>query len=345
MARAFIPIIREAAAMKFSELARDCCTSLGMRGYKPSTIATYDAIYLTFTAFLTREARLTDDVRNFTGPVVERFALHLAALRASPNTITHRLSVLRTLANFGMKRKLERGGTLLTTDPTRTFDWPVRQPVTTTYLHPGELAAFLSVPLPPEQALARDFLVETGVRVSEACAANVGDLHEVPGGYVIRLAVKGRGHRTVDFPLSPGLADAIRDRLLAGGRLDATRPLLVSRDGVRWNRTGLTGLMSRIGKAAGITRIRVSSHKLRHTANVVARVAGIEPYVRSRLLGHASTTSLQRYEHLIPGETQQARAQQLEGLSRYLGGAVPSHDGSGPPGQNVEEGNVNRDAQ
>jgi integrase len=194
----------------------------------------------------------------------------------------------------------------------------VRRPVETKYLHPSELAAFLDVPLPPEQALARDLLVETGVRVSEACGASVGDLHDVGGAYVLRLPVKGRGRRVVDFPISAVLAQAINERLTDAGRMEPGDPILVNRSGERWNRSALSELMMRIGKAAGIDRLRVSAHKLRHTANVVARVSGIDAYTRSRLLGHSNPASLARYDHLVPGELHQARDQQLAALTRYV---------------------------
>lgn len=80
-----------------------------------------------------------------------------------------------------------------------------------------------------------------------------------------------------------------------------------------------------------ITRFRVSPHKLRHTANVVARLAGIEPHTRSRLLNHNSPQSLQRYEHLLPDELHEARAVQQSALGRYLGknGAVSNGAGTG----------------
>jgi integrase len=76
--------------------------------------------------------------------------------------------------------------------------------------------------------------------------------------------------------------------------------------------------MARIGKEAGIGRFKVSAHKLRHTANVVARRGGVDPVVRSALLNHSSLRAVQEYDHLLPAETYEARLQQREGLARYI---------------------------
>jgi len=98
----------------------------------------------------------------------------------------------------------------------------------------------------------------------------------------------------------------------------ANEPLLVNQRGKRWKRTALSNLMARIGKKAGIGRFRVSAHKLRHTGNVVARRGGLDAVVRSALLNHADTRTVDQYDHLIPDELYEARLQQREALSRYL---------------------------
>ena len=101
-------------------------------------------------------------------------------------------------------------------------------------------------------------------------------------------------------------------------------PLVLSTDGHRWRRTGLSGLMARIGLEAGIVRFRVSAHKLRHTANVVSRFARykdgtpLDRWTRSQLLTHESARAIDRYEHLLPDELFEAREAQRQALSRYL---------------------------
>lgn len=76
--------------------------------------------------------------------------------------------------------------------------------------------------------------------------------------------------------------------------------------------------MARVGRAAGIKRLSVSAHKLRHTANVLTGVAVIDPLTRSRMLTHSDPRAQARYDHLFPGETYQARLRQQEARQRYI---------------------------
>ena len=111
--------------------------------------------------------------------------------------------------------------------------------------------------------------------------------------------------------------DAFRKAVDAG---TPTEPLVLTSEGCRWKRTGLSSLMARIGRDAGIDRLRVSAHKLRHTANVVARFArhedgtALDRWTRSRLLTHENPQSLDRYEHLLSGELSGAREAQRRAL-------------------------------
>lgn len=138
---------------------------------------------------------------------------------------------------------------------------------------------------------------------------------------MLAVRMKGRkrsGAEPTRLPVSRELARILHDYLLARGMPGPVEPLLVDRRGSRWTRSGLTQLMQRIGLAAGIDRIVTSAHRLRHTANVLARYAGIDPFSRSRLMGHASTRTLARYDHLVPGELAEARQRQRAALESYV---------------------------
>lgn len=321
--------------MTLSALSKECLGYLAMRGYSPRTLDTYETRWAQFRAFLNTR-RQDDDLRSFDGETVFAYCQYLGARGAAPNTIIGHLAALSSLARFGMKAPSRKGGALLLSDPTRTFDWPTATKPETKYLLPAELKAFLEVEVPPYMALARDLLVETGLRASEAVRANLGDLREVDGKHFLSVTVKGRGtrERRLEMPLSTALAEFIRDLLLREGRLDPMKPLLTGEKGARLTRTGLTNITYRIAERAGIARMRVSAHKLRHTANVIARFAGIDALVRSKLLGHSSSRSLERYEHLIPGELHEARVLQIDAMHRYLGiGHMSEQAGESPKGE------------
>src|SRR5262245_21773620 len=321
---ALIPL-HKGDVMRFSELARECLLHLEKnRGYSGRTTETYGAVYSQFRGFLeNRTPKLDDDVRHFNPETCFEYMEKLRDQGAAPNTVIGRLSALSTLARYGMKRPGPTGRRtdfVMTSDPTKTFDWPRAPRQETPFLHPAELEAFLNVPVLPEEAVMRDLLVETGIRVSEACRASVKDLRERPdGSRYLHLRVKSRGERHEDFELSPMLAKSITERLIDSGRMtNPDAPLLVNQRDQRWERTALSMLMARIGRRGGLTRLRTSAHKLRHTANVVARISGLEALTRSRLLGHSNPTSIARYEHLLSSELTQAREKTMEGLNKYL---------------------------
>jgi len=337
--RVVVPALRREDAVQFSVLAAECLRHLaGYSGYSPNTIGQYETTYRQFGAFLVGRG-LTDDLWHFNDETVMGFAEWLAEHKVSTNTVRHRLTGLSTLAKFAMRRRDPRGKPRLDHNPAQSFDWPQHQRPETRFLYREELRAFLGLAVPLHEGVARALFVETGLRVSELIRANVGDLVEGPGARVsLSVTVKGRGRREerVHVPVSAETVGLLKDWLLHRNMPDQGEPLLVNSLGARWTRPGVTEMMRRLGEKAGITRLPVRPHVLRHTANVIARAAGLDPFVRSRLLNHRHPQSLERYEHLIPQELHEARDQARLGLARYLGDpAVPpmSHDyATGPDG-------------
>lgn len=326
--------------MLMSRLAQDALTWLAVQNRAPMTIAQYDTVYRQFIAFLLSRG-LTDDVRHLTDDQIRAWMLDLSQRGVHGNTIRTKLSALSTLARYAMTVRDSRGRPLLDHDPTRTFPWPTYTRPEKRFLYPQEAAAFVAVQRPPHEALVRDFLLETGLRANEVCTIDVKDFIQVgPEAYLVRARVKGRRGERVEVPLSPALGSRLKDALLNRGVPDGREPLFVNSRGQRWTRTALSELMARIGRQAGITRMRVSAHKLRHTANVVARIAGLDSVQRASLLNHRSLATLREYDHLIPGELLQARRRQAEALGRYLVGDVLSeHSASGGGGPSVSSEN------
>lgn len=338
MARISIPIDRETNAMTFRDFARQCCHQLGQWGYSAETVAVYDRTYMQFLACLKGRGD-HDDVRSFNDGAVLAFAEALGLRGIHPNTIIKALSALSTLARHGMQRRDDRGRRLISEDPTKSFRWPTAQRHETQYLRPDDLRKLIDVAAEPYKRIACDLLIETGIRVGEACRLNIEDLGEANGCSYLAVQVKGRGqarHRaTRQVPLSKPLGDRLRDWVLARASVHPDSPLLVNSEGKRWQRAVLSNMVSRLAEQAGITSLRVSAHKLRHTANVLARMAGIDAATRSRLLGHSSLRSLERYDHVMPHELHDAREEQLRSLREYVGEAFRAMPESEPPERNV----------
>lgn len=256
------------------------------------------------------------------------FCSDLAARGAVGNTILNKLHALSTLARFLMKQSDGRGRSKLASNPTLGFERPRETKPETKFLHPDELSAFMAAPCEPCLVLARALLLDTGLRCSEAVEANRNDLVQIGGAWHLSLRVKGRrqaGSEPAKIPVSPAVAEALRRQeneevppCARGGNDRVPLPLLVTAAGERFTRSQLTQAMIRLGRRAGIRRLSTSPHKLRHTANVVARMAGVDALTRAAMLNHRSMKTLARYDHLVPGEVARGREQQRQGFESYL---------------------------
>jgi site-specific recombinase XerD len=87
-------------------------------------------------------------------------------------------------------------------------------------------------------------------------------------------------------------------------------------------RTTLGQMIARMGRQAGITRLRVSPHKFRHSVAVYAKLAKVDARTTSALLNHTDLRSLKRYDHVVPGELHAARGAVLGAMRAVM--ALPS---------------------
>ena len=307
---------------------QDCQMYLrGVRGYADATLANYGLTWAQFLGYL-REQGLGDEARHFNVENVMGFCDWLARKGAIPNTILNKIHGLSTLARFLMKRTDGRGKPVLASNPTTQFERPRGNPVETKFLLPDELAQLMAVPCEEGLALARAVMLDTGIRCLEAVQATLGDLRVIGDTLYIAIAVKGRrqaGAEPATIPISASCAELLADRRVRGKTLD--EPLFLNRRGRPFTRSELTQAMTRLGRKAGITRISTSPHKLRHTANVLARMGGADAFTRQKMLNHKSARTLARYDHLVPGEVVKGREQQAAALLSYLSQAkIPAVD-------------------
>lgn len=293
------------------------------KGGSRNSAEQYDRAFRMFLAYV-QNAGLRDEPASFNAETVHGWAMAEFARGIGPRTVTTRLHMLGSLAKYLGRLKDGRGRPLLDSDPTKAFEKPKFKKPETKFLYPDELKRFLAVERPLNESLARDLLIDTMLRVSELCGANVADLEGPDGGGVYSLHVQVKGGARVGKPLSPEIAVALLDYLQ---RREVSRdpkketPLLLNRMGQRWTRSQLTQTMTRIGQKAGIDRFLVSAHKLRHTSASVALATGANPLAVSKLLGHTSLRTTEHYLHLVPTALQEARAAQRAGLAAYIAAA------------------------
>lgn len=157
---------------------------------------------------------------------------------------------------------------------------------------PGEAAE--AVPLRDRVLL--ELLYATGVRVSEACGLNVGDVDH--GRRVIRVFGKGGRERSVPYgvPAQRALDDWLRRGrpVLVGAR--SGDALLLGARGGRLNPTTARQVVGAYAEAAGLPR--TSPHGLRHSAATHLLEGGADLRAVQEVLGHSSLASTQIYTHV-----------------------------------------------
>ena len=132
-------------------------------------------------------------------------------------------------------------------------------------------------------------LALSGLRVSEALAADVADLSSERGHRTLRLRRKGGTRQTV--ALAPRTAAAL-DVLLAGR---SSGPLFATRSGRRMDRHAALKVVRRLARTAGIEHV-VSPHSLRHGFVTAALDAGVPLRDVQDAAGHADPRTTRRYD-------------------------------------------------
>lgn len=138
--------------------------------------------------------------------------------------------------------------------------------------------------------------VDTGIRVSELCNANLCDLALENG----RLLVNGKGNkqRYVYFGRVAGKALwAYISQRYPDNKPDQLEPLFVQRDGFhRVNRHSIRLLLRRLGEKAGVDNVH--PHRFRHTFAIEFIRNGGDVFTLQQLLGHSSLEMVKRYLQL-----------------------------------------------
>lgn len=141
----------------------------------------------------------------------------------------------------------------------------------------------------PRDALLTRLLVTNGLRVSEACNADVRDLDSERGHQVLRIT--GKGGKRASIPLVAPTVVALHAAL--GER--TVGPLLLDVQGARLDRHDAARIVRRLSRAAGISK-RISPHSLRHTAITAALDAGVSLRDVQDFARHADPRTTRRYD-------------------------------------------------
>jgi integrase/recombinase XerC len=215
--------------------------------------------------------------------------------RNDPVTVGRKLSSLRTFFRLLVRRKMAAGS------PVAALRGPKRARRLPAFLAKDETARLLTPPASNAEELRDQALFEVlygaGLRISEACNLDVGDVtSEGSGGRVSVRQGKGRKDRIV--PLGSKAWQAIAAYLPQRGALLGQRPpephaLFLTRRGGRLGPREARRRLTRREALVGVKR--VSPHALRHSFATHLLGEGADLRSIQEMLGHASLRTTQRY--------------------------------------------------
>lgn len=138
-------------------------------------------------------------------------------------------------------------------------------------------------------------LLDTGVRVSELCSANVGDLSEG------MLSVMGKGSRQRRVPVSEDTVRAV-DEYLETRKVTGLSPLLHSEYSPRAHltRDGIRIRLADLATLAGV--VNIHPHRFRHTFAINYLRNGGDAYTLQAILGHTTTEMTRHYLHIVESD-------------------------------------------
>lgn len=140
-----------------------------------------------------------------------------------------------------------------------------------------------------ERALLR-VLLSTGLRASEACAVDVGDLGVDRGHHV--LTVRRKGGRRQKLPIVPAAWEALSAHLAAR----SSGPLFLPKRARRMYRQEVYRIVREVAGTAGISEKWITPHSLRHTAITLALDAGVPLRLVQEMAGHREPRTTVRYD-------------------------------------------------
>ena len=217
---------------------------------------------------------------------LDLYRVEMGAEGLAASTRSRRLSALSSFYAYAV------GEEFISANPVAKIARPkVSKESQTLGLDKAEALSFLDA---ASKASARDealacLLLLNGLRVSEACSLDLGNLDTYNGHRFVTVVGKGDKERKV--ALAPRTLDAI-ERATEGR---TSGPLFVGADGEPLSRHAATRVVSRLARAAGITK-RLSPHSCRHAFVTLALDAGVSLRDVQDGAGHASPETTRRYD-------------------------------------------------
>jgi integrase len=177
-------------------------------------------------------------------------------------------------------------------------------------LSPEDLRSILEVCKKPRDKALILFLVDTGMRRSEARNLNWIDV-DIPSGVVNIRRSKSKNARSVFIGVKTRRA-LLRYRRAISHEDNA--PLFQTQTGTRLTPSGFHQVIRRISEKSGIP---FSAHDLRRTFAILSLKAGMNVLHLQSLLGHSSLEMTRRYVQMVENDLSEAH-KEYGPIDRFL---------------------------
>jgi len=208
--------------------------------------------------------------------------------RFQPSTVSRRVSVV---AGFYRTCVIDQVITTSPADYVRRPNVPPESPTLgLSHLQFEALLTAARISINPNDFALVTMLGLLGLRIFEACGANIADLGEEHGHRVLR--VHGKGGKVVLTPPPPAVQRAVERAV--SGLTDG--PILLNLRAVRMDRHAATRRLKHLAEEAGVRLPRMHPHMLRHTFVTTMLDAGVDLRDVQIAARHADPRTTMRYD-------------------------------------------------
>jgi integrase/recombinase XerC len=270
------------------------------RRMSPATARAYGSDLAEYVAFVEEKTGRKASLRDLDTLMVRGYLASLFG-RNDPVTVSRKLSSLRSLGAFLVRRGLREG------NPAKLVSMPKRGKPLPRFLSVDEAFRLVDMPEGDSAPALRDraileLLYGAGLRVSELCALDIADVDLAQRTVRVR---KGKGGKQRIAPIGERAVEATRAYLARRDELGGAKKerridvaaLILNQRGGRLSTRSVAKIVDRASRMAG-TRHKASPHSLRHSCATHLLDGGADLRAIQEILGHASLQTTQRYTHV-----------------------------------------------
>lgn len=241
------------------------------------------------------------EVAGITADHIRHFLLQREQAGNAPMTVHHYAACIKAWCNFLVVEEL------LQASPMRKVKMPKLNQEILPAFSPEDVRKLLAAAHDAREKAILLFLLDSGCRLSEFLALNVGDVDVRTGAVRIRLG-KGRKDR-VAF-LGAKARKALAKYLLWRGAPNDDEPFWLLKSPEReltterLTRWALRAILDRLARETGVEHCH--PHTFRRTFALWSLRAGMNIYALQQIMGHSDLSMLRRYLALVEEDLQEA---------------------------------------